>query len=123
MRYIQIMSAIKDAWLAELSVVTMIIVLTILSFQQARNYAKFLIKEFIGIYSNKDSYFSKKRIESGVGFIIAEWGMVRFYNMHNASWSISDFMLWAAVQFFVAGYMINEIQKEKKNDSDANKPA
>jgi hypothetical protein len=36
------------------------------------------ITELIKIYSHKPSSLSKKRIESGVAFIIAQWGMV-FY--------------------------------------------
>ena len=36
------------------------------------------ITEIIRIYSEKPSFFSKKRIESGLAFIIAEWGMI-FY--------------------------------------------
>ena len=36
------------------------------------------ITEIIRIYSEKPSFFSKKRIESGFAFIIAEWGMI-FY--------------------------------------------
>ena len=36
------------------------------------------ITELIRIYSHKPSFFSKKRIESGVAFMIAQWGMVFF---------------------------------------------
>jgi hypothetical protein len=74
------------------------------------------IKEIIKIYSSKDSFFSKKRIESGVGFLIAEWGMVYFLLQKIDTMDIMEFGGWAAIQFFVAGYIINLIQKQKKDD-------
>ena len=36
------------------------------------------IKEIFKIYSSQSSYFSKKRIESGIAFVIAEWGMIYY---------------------------------------------
>lgn len=80
--------------------------------------------ELMKIYSSQDSYFSKKRIESGVGFIIAEWGMIFFLLKKYETMSMTDFAIWASMQFVVAGYMINQIQKEKKaselsNSTDA----
>ena len=40
---------------------------------------KWFITEIGKIYSGQESYFSKKRIESGVAFIIAQW--VWFYSL------------------------------------------
>ena len=77
---------------------------------------KFVIKELVKIYSNEDSFFSKKRIESGIGFIIAEWGMIFFLLKKMDEMDIMTFGGWAAIQFFVAGYIINQIQKEKKDN-------
>lgn len=76
---------------------------------------KRLITEIMNIYSNKDSYFSKKRIESGVGFIIAECGMVFFLIHKYDVLSMTDFAIWAGIQFAVSGYMVTQIQKEKKD--------
>ena len=39
---------------------------------------KWLIKELIKQYSNDKSYFSKKRVESGIAFVIGQFGMVYF---------------------------------------------
>ena len=75
---------------------------------------KWGIKELINIYSSKTSYFSKKRIESGIAFLIAQWGMVYFLYQHHDKLTMGEFLLWAAVEFAVSGYMINQIQKEKK---------
>lgn len=77
---------------------------------------KWGIKELIKIYSSEKSYFSKKRVESGIGFIIAEWGMIFFLINKYDIMSTTDFAIWASIQFFVAGYMVNQIQKEKENE-------
>lgn len=78
---------------------------------------RFIIVEFAKIYSSKPSLLSKKRIESGIGFIIAEWGMIFFLMKNINTIGMAGFALWASIQFFVAGYIINQIQKEKKSDS------
>ena len=74
---------------------------------------KWVLRELMNIYSNKPSFFSKKRVESGIGFIIAEWGMVFFLLENIKIMGMSGFALWASIQFFIAGYMVNQIQKEK----------
>jgi hypothetical protein len=74
---------------------------------------KWFFKEFLLIYSNKPSFFSKKRIESGFSFLIAQVGMVFFLAVKYDSISMGEFILWAGAEFAVAGYIINKIQKEK----------
>lgn len=74
---------------------------------------KWGLTEVLNIYSNKKSFFSKKRIESGIGFIIAEWGMVFFLLKKYELMTMIEFGTWAGIQFFVAGYIIRQIQKEK----------
>jgi hypothetical protein len=74
---------------------------------------KWFFKEFLLIYSNKPSFFSKKRIESGLSFLIAQVGMVFFLAVKYDSISMGEFILWAGAEFAVAGYIINKIQKEK----------
>lgn len=77
---------------------------------------KWFIKQIICIYSNSDSFFSKKRIESGIGFMIAEFGMIFYLLSRIDQMDIVDFSAWASIQFFVAGYIVNEIQKQKKEE-------
>jgi hypothetical protein len=77
---------------------------------------KFIISEIAKIYSSKPSILSKKRMESGVAFIIAQWGMIYFLLTKINTLTMPDFTLWAAIEFGVAGYIINQIQKEKKGD-------
>jgi hypothetical protein len=82
---------------------------------------KWFLREMVLIYSSKSSFFSKKRMESGIGFVIAEWGMIFFLLKKYDVMSTADFGIWASIQFVVAGYMVNQIQKEKDHD-DLNDP-
>ena len=79
---------------------------------------KFVIKEIIKIYSTKASYFSKKRLESGIAFVIAQWGMIYFLLEKHTIMTSSDLAIWAGIEFAVSGYIVNQIQKEKKGSSD-----
>ena len=74
---------------------------------------KWFAQEFLNMYSAKKSHFSKKRIESGLAFIIAQWGMIYYLNEHHSTLSMGEFLLWSSVEFAVSGYMLNQIQKEK----------
>ena len=78
---------------------------------------KWLIKEVGAMYSGKSSYFSKKRVESGIAFGIAQWGMIFFLLKKYETLTMTDFLIWAGVEFAVSGYMINQIQKEKAANS------
>ncbi|CAB4174622.1 hypothetical protein UFOVP972_61 [uncultured Caudovirales phage] len=79
---------------------------------------KWFIREIGEMYSSRKSYFSKKRIESGIAFIIAQWGMVFFLLEKHADLNSSDLALWAGIEFAISGYIISQIQKEKKGSSD-----
>ena len=79
---------------------------------------KWGIKEMMNIYSSNPSFFSKKRIESGVAFLIAQFGMVFFLLQKYQGLSMGEFLLWAGAEFAVSGYIINKIQKEKESDSN-----
>ncbi len=76
----------------------------------------FITKELIKMYSNKDSFFSKKRFESGIAFIILEWGMVHWICLNVGKISSSDLLIWASVNATVCGWVINKIQEEKKDN-------
>lgn len=75
---------------------------------------KWFITEMGNLYTGKPSYFSKKRIESGIAFIIGQWGMIYFLLENINKMTTSDMVLWAGVEFAVGGYMVSQIQKEKK---------
>lgn len=74
---------------------------------------KWFLSEIVKMYSSKPSFFSKKRVESGIAFTIAQAGMIFFLCVKYNSLHMSEFLWWAAAEFAVAGYMINAIQKEK----------
>ena len=76
---------------------------------------KWFFTEMMNMYSAKTSYFSKKRIESGVAFVIAQWGMIFFLLEKHSTLSMGEFLLWATAEFAVAGWMIHKIQKEKSS--------
>jgi len=81
---------------------------------------KWAIKEAIKVYSGVPSFFSKKRIESGIAFIILQWGMV-YYLTHNIAlekMDMYDMLMWAGIQGVITGYQLNHIQKEKKHKVD-----
>jgi hypothetical protein len=82
---------------------------------------KKLITEIINIYSTKPSFFSKKRIESGIAFIVAEWGMVFFMLKKYPDLTMTDIVMWATIQFTISGYILHQIQKQKKTDDDQSK--
>lgn len=75
---------------------------------------KWLIKEIGKIYSNEKSFFSKKRVESSIAFLVGQWGMIYFLLENHAKLTASDMLMWAGVEFAVAGYILTFIQKEKK---------
>ena len=82
---------------------------------------KWIIRELGKMYSSTVSFFSKKRIESGIAFIIAQWGMIFFLLEKISIMTTSDLAIWAGIEFAVSGYIINQIQKEKRqpsNDAD-----
>lgn len=76
---------------------------------------KWLKTEILNMYSSKPSFFSKKRVESGIAFLIGQWGMVFFLLEKHSIMTTSDLAIWAGIEFAVSGYMLNQIQKEKKS--------
>ena len=72
------------------------------------------ITELIKIFSNGDSFFSKKRIESSIAFIIGQYGMIFFLITKMSTLTTMDIVAWSAVEFGIAGYIVAQIQKEKK---------
>lgn len=76
---------------------------------------KWFIREVLKIYSSEHSYFSKKRLESSIAFVIAQWGMILYLNENHSTLSMSDFLIWVGAEFVVAGYYVTQIQKEKKD--------
>lgn len=77
---------------------------------------KWVIRELVNIYSDKPSVFSKKRIESSVAFIA---GISLVVGHAYTDWKTitnSEILADAVVLFGIAGYTVNKIQAEKKEN-------
>ena len=81
---------------------------------------KWFITEIGNIYTASPSYFSKKRIESSIAFIIGQVGMIWFLCESISRMTSSDIVLWAGVEFAISGYIVSQIQKEKKQVEETN---
>ena len=87
------------------------------------NNVNWFFTEVIKMYSSQKSFFSKKRFESGVAFFISQLGMVFFLIKKIDSMDMYEMSIWAGLEFLIAGYTVNQIQKEKivktvNNDGD-----
>lgn len=75
---------------------------------------KYGITEFLKIFSSKPSFFSKKRLESSFAFAVGQFGMIYFLMKNITTMETSDIVMWAVLEFTVAGYMVHQIQKQKQ---------
>ena len=75
---------------------------------------KWAIKELTNVYSTNKSFFSKKRLESGMAFLVGQFGMVYFMIQNHSTMTASDLAIWAGIEFAISGYMVTQKQKEKK---------
>jgi len=79
------------------------------------NNIKWVVKELIKMYSNKESFFSYKRFQTGIAFLTYQIGSR--YALYNFVDTIGDFLMWASAELLICGYTLNAIQKEKKEDN------
>jgi len=70
------------------------------------------------MYSSTPSHFSKKRIESGIAFIIGQAGMIMFLLFKYKDLDMTDFIMWASLEFAVGGYITYQIQRQRRHDYD-----
>jgi hypothetical protein len=75
---------------------------------------KYFIYEIIKMFSSQKSFFSKKRVESGIAFFIGQFGMIFFLLVKIKNLTAIDISIWAGIEFGIAGYIISQIQKQKK---------
>lgn len=76
------------------------------------NFKK-VVRELNKMYSNQESFYSKKRIESGIAFIILQWGMIHWMVLRVNTISSTDLIMWAGIEGAICGYIISQIEKEK----------
>lgn len=77
---------------------------------------KWVIREFANMYSNKDSYFSKKRFESSIAFLSGVGIILCFIYSHRQTITNSEVLADAVILFGLAGYTVGLTQKEKKDN-------
>lgn len=77
---------------------------------------KWLIREVVKMYSNEPSFFSYKRFQMGSAFFIYTQGSL--YALSNLVHTIGDFELWSVPNLLIAGYTLNQVQKEKAKDGN-----
>jgi len=92
------------------SVITIILIVFVLG----KNKIKWVSWELLKMFSGEPSFFSKKRVDSGIAFFFAFW-MTIFYLKNR----IDDMDIWSfgyvlTVWLFIAGYTLDKIQREKK---------
>lgn len=83
---------------------------------------KWAIKEFFDMYSNTPSYFSKKRFESSMAFLSAMFLILGHAIYNRNTITNSEILADATLLFIIAGYTVNQIQKEKKETKNVKQP-
>ena len=80
---------------------------------------KWHISELTKMYSDQPSFYSKKRIESGIAFIVGQYLIIHgfIYLLLHDKISSSDIALLAGVEFALCGYQLNKIQQEKNGNN------
>lgn len=80
------------------------------------NSLKWIIREFVKLGSSEKSYFSKKRIESGIAFVILQIGMIDIlaYFLAQEKTPMSEFIMWASVEAIICGYVLTKIEENKR---------
>jgi len=72
------------------------------------------IKEFIKIFSDEPSFFSKKRIESGIAFAFGQLFLLVFFFYNLEQLTTTETIALSTLEFSISGYIINHIQKQKQ---------
>jgi hypothetical protein len=92
-------------------------------FSNAGKNIRWFFTEIMNLWSDKPSYFSKKRVESSIAFIIAQTGMIMYLVRRLYEMDIYEFLMWAGAEFLIAGYTISQIQREKKGKTPNEPPS
>jgi len=75
---------------------------------------KWIIQEIGKVMSGEPSFFSQKRVQQLLAFVIMEWGCIYWLIQKHAVMDTTDFCMWAAVNASITGYTLYHVQKEKK---------
>lgn len=72
---------------------------------------KWVIKEFVKMYSHQPSFFSYKRFQVGTAFLTFQIGSR--YALYNHVHNIEQFLMWASAELLICGFTLKAIQTEK----------
>jgi hypothetical protein len=79
---------------------------------------KWFLMELLKVASGQPSFFSKKRLESGIAFFVVIWGCIFWLLKKYVIMTTSDFVLWATIPLSIAGYIIYNIEKSKSKNNE-----
>jgi len=84
---------------------------------------KWLCRELLKVSSNEPSFFSKKRVESGLAFFVLQFGMLEALSflISKEEMPMSEFAIWAGVELLICGYTLNKIEAAKAAKAEADK--
>ncbi len=74
---------------------------------------RWIIKELVKIGSNKPSFFSKKRVESGFAFMVLIWGCIFWLLNKYEIMTTTDFLIWSTIPATIAGYIVALTERAK----------
>ncbi len=83
--------------------------------EEFKKNLKWFGSEIMNLYSSKASFFSKKRIESGLAFLLAQIFMIIYFFYHYQKMDIGALFTFVGIEFGVAGWNIYQIQREKRD--------
>lgn len=71
------------------------------------------IKELIKLGSSQPSFFSQKRIQSGIAFWVLMGGCIYYLCINIVGMSATDFLLWCAIPCAICGIYLTKIEAAK----------
>lgn len=83
--------------------------------EEFKQNLKWFGEEIMNLYSSKPSFFSKKRIESGIAFLLAQLFMIIYFFCHYQKMEMGALFTFVSIEFGVAGWNIYQIQREKRD--------
>ena len=78
---------------------------------------KWGIEELIKCFSNKDSFFSLKRINTEIAFLSAIGVDLFYVHSHRNILTSAEALTHVLALFAAGGYHLNKIQEEKKENN------
>lgn len=80
------------------------------------------ISDFNKVFSNNPSFYSGKRVKEWIAFVTGEYVLIHgfIYLLLHDKLDYTGICFMAGVAFAIAGYQLDKIQKEKKDENTPN---